>query len=104
MIRAVFYKKNGGFAGFHINGHSGYAEEGSDIVCASVSSAAMLTANTVTDFFRADAKVNVRDNLFEIMLNTHCERSEELIESLYVHLGFISQDYEGTISISVMEV
>ncbi|MBQ8567901.1 MAG: ribosomal-processing cysteine protease Prp [Oscillospiraceae bacterium] len=104
MIKAVFYKKNGAFRGFGISGHSGYAESGSDIVCASVSSAAMLTANTVTDFFGADAKAYADGNLFELMLNKDCDRSEKLIESFYQHLDFISQDYNGTIRLSVMEV
>lgn len=104
MIKAVFYKKNGKVTGFDISGHADYADKGSDIVCASVSSAAMLTANTVTEFFHADADATARDNLFRLMLKSHCEKSEELISSFYTHIDFISQDYKGTISISVTEV
>ena len=104
MIKAVFYKKNGAFVGFGITGHAGYADEGNDIVCASVSSAVMLAANTVTDFFYADADVSAENNLIELMLNESCEAAECMLESLYVHLGFISQDYNGRIRISVSEV
>jgi uncharacterized protein YsxB (DUF464 family) len=104
MIKAVFYKRNGAFTGFGISGHSGYAEEGRDIVCASVSSAAMLTANTVTDFFNADADVSADGNDLKLMLNKHCDRSEQLIHSFYEHMNLISQDYNGTIRLSVMEV
>ena len=38
MTRAVLYKDaQDRFTGFCVKGHSGYAEEGSDIVCAAVS-------------------------------------------------------------------
>lgn len=104
MIKAVFYKKNGAFTGFGISGHAGYADEGQDVVCAAVSSAAMLTANTVTDIFNVEADVSAENNLLKLMLKTHCESAEKLIESLYTHIDFISQDYKGTIRISVMEV
>ena len=49
MIKANFYQKNGLYCGFIISGHAG-GKYGQDIVCAGVSSAVMLTVNTLTDF------------------------------------------------------
>ncbi len=37
MISAVLYREGGRYTGFRAEGHSGYAEAGSDIVCAAVS-------------------------------------------------------------------
>ena len=37
MIHAVFFRDGERFTGFRASGHSGYAEHGSDIVCAAVS-------------------------------------------------------------------
>ena len=37
MIFATLYRKDGRYTGFEARGHSGYAEAGSDIVCAAVS-------------------------------------------------------------------
>ncbi len=37
MISAVLYCEEGRYTGFRAEGHSGYAEAGSDIVCAAVS-------------------------------------------------------------------
>ncbi len=37
MITAVLLRKGDRFTGFRASGHSGYAEEGKDIVCAAVS-------------------------------------------------------------------
>lgn len=48
MIKAVFAVKGEKFIGFTVKGHSGYAESGNDIICAGVSSALMLTVNTIT--------------------------------------------------------
>ena len=39
MIKAEFYDREGRITGFSVSGHSGYAEAGADIVCASVSAA-----------------------------------------------------------------
>ena len=50
MICAEFFTRpDGDLVGFRISGHSGCGEEGNDIVCAAVSSAAYMTANTVTE-------------------------------------------------------
>ena len=38
MTSIKIQKKNGAILGFIISGHSGYAEEGSDIVCSAISS------------------------------------------------------------------
>lgn len=50
MIRADFLSlPDGRLLGFRLCGHAGWGEEGTDIVCAAVSSAAYLVANTATD-------------------------------------------------------
>lgn len=106
MIKAVFYKKNGQVSGFSITGHADFARYGKDIVCASVSSAAMLVMNTVTEneFFGCNADVTCEDNLLKIMLNEKSECSEKLFLSFKKHLEIISQEFKGNISVSVMEV
>ena len=58
MIKANFYQKNGLYCGFIISGHAG-GKYGQDIVCAGVSSAVMLTVNTLTDFLVCDCDVKV---------------------------------------------
>ena len=60
MIKAVFAVKGEKFIGFTVKGHSGYAESGNDIICAGVSSALMLTVNTITDFFSVAADMDIR--------------------------------------------
>ena len=47
MIRAILYHAGGHYTGFSAKGHSGYAEEGSDIVCAAVSSLTITCVNSL---------------------------------------------------------
>lgn len=48
MIRTVLYRDDQGrLTGFSAKGHAGYAEEGSDIVCAAVSVLTITCVNTL---------------------------------------------------------
>ncbi len=69
MICAEFFRKNGSPVGFRISGHSGASEAGTDIVCAAVSSAAYLTANTVTDIMNVSAKASVTDGTMVLRIS-----------------------------------
>ncbi len=104
MIKAVFYKKSGVFRGFHISGHAGFDVYGKDIVCAAVSSAAMLTVNLVTDHLNSDAEVTAKDNTVSLMLNETGGAPSDVIAALSEHIGMISEDHKGTIRVSVTEV
>lgn len=37
MVNVIIYRKNGVIQGFEVEGHTGFAEAGSDIVCAGIS-------------------------------------------------------------------
>lgn len=104
MINAVFFRKNGRLSGFDISGHAGYADSGADIVCASVSSAAQLTVNTVTDYFKSNAEVRLTQNRLYMMLSDECPSAVQLISSLFEHLGFVSEEFPDTMKITISEV
>lgn len=101
MIKAVFFKKDGCLSGFSLSGHAGYGESGEDIVCAAVSSGAELVCNTITDFYGDNAEVGVHENELILRLKSGCgEYSVKLIESFRTHLGFIAEEFPGSIRIS----
>ncbi|HBH95006.1 MAG TPA: ribosomal-processing cysteine protease Prp [Ruminococcaceae bacterium] len=104
MIKADFYRKNGIYCGFIISGHAG-GRYGQDIICAGVSSAVMLTVNTVTDFFVADADIKVQENKVGLRLNDPQKDSSAraLVFSLENHLRMLSEEYGG-ISVAVKEI
>lgn len=105
MILAEFFKKNGKYVGFQISGHAGYDEYGLDIACASVSSAVQLTANTITEFMKIKADVNVLSDTISLNINEDSTgMSSVIIESLKYHLELISQQLKKTIRIKATEV
>jgi uncharacterized protein YsxB (DUF464 family) len=107
MINAEFFLCGGNvFTGFSISGHSGYSDSGSDIVCASVSSAVQLTANLITDSFRISADVSAVNNNVSLKITDHCELSEssmahKLINALYCHLEIISEEYSENLKLTI---
>lgn len=104
MIKAVFESDKGGFVGFKMSGHAGYADEGEDIACAAVSSAAMLICNTATDFFLIPCKVEAVENLLNLEAEpiiTKAQRDilDKLLTSFKSHLAAIDEGF-GCIKIS----
>lgn len=49
MTTVTFYRSDDTVWGFTSDGHSGYAEEGSDIVCAAISSMSLLVVNAIEE-------------------------------------------------------
>ena len=103
MTTASFYKKNGKFQKFRISGHSGYAEEGSDIVCAAVSAMTMLTVNNITDMFGIPSDVSVDEDTadIELKLISENEIAHALIAGLYNELSVLANDYSEYLRVIV---
>ena len=105
MIQAKFLTDKHGLKGFCVSGHAGYADAGEDIVCASVTSAVQLTANTITEIFGVAAEIKVLENVIECKLPRDASpEAHKLLEGLKLHLEILAEDYEGTIDVKVLEV
>jgi len=59
MTKVEIFNHDGRINGFAVSGHSGYAEEGSDIVCAAVSSAVNFAECTINDVLGNHANTKV---------------------------------------------
>ena len=68
MTEVIFHTEASRIVGFEAKGHSGYAEEGEDIVCAAVTSAVRLTECTINDVLGLEASVKVREKDASITL------------------------------------
>lgn len=107
MIKAVFYRQgSGGRAGaphgFSVSGHAGCGFEGNDIVCAAVSSAVMLVCNAVTDYFKASAEVDVKENRITLRLREDNAPAQRLIEAFCGHMEMIAEEH-GRIKLEVKQ-
>lgn len=82
-----------------ITGHAGYAEHGKDIVCASVSSIAITSANLILKV--DDKKVNVtqKEGLIEIDVLKKDETINMILLNMIDMLEELSNDYKENVKI-----
>lgn len=99
MLKCVFrlgeFENAKSFSGFEISGHAGYGTQGSDIVCAAVSSCTMLVCNCITESFGTKAEVRVEENRIVLHLEEPNEAAQKLLSAFYEHLETISADYKN---------
>ncbi len=95
MITAKFiFGKNSLITGFEISGHSDYSRQGSDIICASVSSAAYMTANTITDVIDLPADIKTDDGYMLLKLcDGDAEKSAYILRGFMLHIEELQKEY-----------
>ncbi len=103
MTTASFFKKNGKFYKFRVSGHSGYSEEGSDIVCAAVSSMVMITVNNIAEGFGIPCKVSSDEEnaVVECSLDVLDERGCILIAGLEREMRSLADGYPEFVGVTV---
>lgn len=82
-----------------IKGHSGYKEEGSDIVCASVSSISITTVNALLSIDEDCISYEENDGYLKIKINKHNEVIDKLIDNMINLLKKLEKDYKKYIEI-----
>ena len=92
--------------GFRISGHSDMNPCGPEILCAAVSSAAYMTANTVTDVIGLDPLLEVDDGYMYLKLQTESEalRCRDIFGGLKLHMSSLSEQYPEYLTITNSEV
>ncbi len=81
-------------SGFEISGHSGYAEEGQDIVCSAVSSVAYMVVNTVTEIKKINAKAEDKDGyIFFHIPDDKLVDCQDIMEGMLLHMNELAEQY-----------
>ena len=96
MTKATFYFDGNVPYGFLISGHSGFAENGEDIVCASVSSASYMVANTITEILKVNAEIDVDETNGKMKLIVNKEQrhiTKDILLGLRLHLEGLEEQY-----------
>ena len=100
MTKATFYFDGNVPYGFLISGHSGFAESGEDIVCASVSSAVYMAANTIIEIMKLSPEAEVRDGYFRFTMNlSDARKSKTITDGLYLHLSELQGQYPNNLKL-----
>ena len=90
--------------GFSVSGHSGYAESGSDIVCAAISAVVTMAEATINEVCGAKAKVRVKeeDARITLTLPTSCDEEDAIqavLAGMMLTLISIREDYPDYIEV-----
>ena len=104
MTRCEFFTENDRITGFSVSGHSGYAEAGSDIVCAAISAVVTMAEATINDVLGAKAKVRVKDEQARITLTlpVSCDEEETVqavLAGMMITLAGMRDDYPDYIEV-----
>ena len=106
MTTVTFFTEGSRITGFDVKGHSGYAEAGTDIVCAAITSAVRLTEATVNDIFGLAATVKVREKSGSISLRLPgglSDRDEHavqgLLSGLMLYFSELHDEYPDNIEV-----
>ena len=107
MTKVEIFNQDGRINGFSVYGHSGYGEEGSDIVCAAVSAAVQFAECTINDVLGNHANTKVREDEPRITLTLPATCDDEdavqaVLTGFMLTMCSLRDDYPDYIE--VMEV
>ena len=90
--------------GFSVSGHSGYAESGSDIICAAITAIVTMAEATINDVCGAKAKVRVKeeDARITLTLPTSCDEEDSVqavLAGMMLTLCSMRDDYPDYIEV-----
>src|SRR5574344_115083 len=110
MTNITFFKNKNNLIGFEVVGHTGYAEQGSDIVCSAISSMTQMTILGLDQVLRL--KLNVKKDtkkgylLCKVSKNASNEeilRAQNLLTTLKLSLEDVQKDYKKYINMEVKD-
>ncbi|MDD2495730.1 MAG: ribosomal-processing cysteine protease Prp [Tissierellia bacterium] len=109
MINITLHKTNNIFDGFIIEGHSGYAASGYDIVCASVSILSYTVLNSmniVAGISSEDIEYSVEEDTGFLKLKTikNNEKTDVIYRNFLVGIELLLEDYSNYITLKFEEV
>ena len=100
MTTVTFYSEGSRITGFQVEGHSGLAPAGEDVLCAAVTSAVRLTECAVNDVLGLEASVKVRQQDVSISLKlpgglgqTNESTCQTLLTALMVYFTQLQEEY-----------
>ena len=106
MTTVTFHSADSRLDGFVVEGHSGYAEAGADIVCAAISAAVGLAECTINEVMGLGAAVKAEEKSARISLKLPPalnEASENLCQTvltgLLVYLQAMGEEYPDNLAV-----
>ncbi len=101
MTEIRFFNDGKMITGFEISGHStsSYDDIDGKIVCSAVSSAAYLTANTLSEIVKADISAEVDDGYMCIKVKSKLSESQVTLKGLLLHASELASQYRNYVKV-----
>ena len=115
MTKIVFYRSDGVFYGFEEQGHTGYGEEGTDILCSALSAMTMFLINTIEVAYASDVDYDIDDGATRIRVRAKAALPEfesddykryavsGIMMGYYCQLSDMLEEYGDYLSVSVQD-
>lgn len=109
MTKVTLFRQNGRICGFSTKGHSGFAEEGEDIVCSAVSALTQTAVMGITELLKLSVAVEIKDAWLYCMLERNIaeadwQKAELILETMALGLCSIADSYSDYLKIIDREV
>ncbi|MBO5495502.1 MAG: ribosomal-processing cysteine protease Prp [Eubacterium sp.] len=98
MIRIEFYSGVDGLCGFESTGHASELE-GENVLCAFVSSACLMTANTVTEVLGLDCDAQSENGYLKLMILENAAPAQDILNGFKLHMTELAKDYPDNIKV-----
>ena len=115
MTKITFLRRNGAFWGFRESGHTGFGEEGDDILCSAISAMTMMILNTLELSFGCPVDYKIDEDTTYITVKCPAALPDSgadekrrfaasgLIQGYFYQLNDLTDEYYDFLEVDVAE-
>ena len=97
MTKVEIFRKNGNIIGYKASGHSGYSEQGSDIICSAISTSLQMTLAGIQEVLKLEPKFKMNDGFLDVDLKNISQdkltQTNILTEAMAIFLKELTKQY-----------
>jgi len=97
MTKVEIFRKNGNIIGYKASGHSGYSEQGSDIICSAISTSLQMTLIGIQEVLKLKVDFKINDGFLDVDLKNISQnkltQTNILTESMAIFLKELTKQY-----------
>ena len=97
MTKVEIFRKNGNIIGYKASGHSGYSEQGSDIICSAISTSLQMTLIGIQEVLKLKVDFKINDGFLDVDLkNISLDKLTQiniLTETMAIFLKELTEQY-----------
>ena len=97
MTKVEIFRKNGNIIGYKASGHSGYSEQGSDIICSAISTSLQMTLIGIQKVLKLKVDFKINDGFLDVDLKNISQdkltQTNILTEAMAIFLKELTKQY-----------